>query len=137
MGTMNINKTVSLYNKVMVWLVSGLTLVGLLTMQLSGWNELLTGLIVSAVFCLVSGVAYIQGWKALANRSAQLLPKYHLAGSALRLLAACVVLLIVCVVKRADVFGIKLFAVVFMVYYVVMLIFDALFFAKVSKINIQ
>ena len=137
MGTMNINKTVSSYNKVMVWLVSGLTLVGLLTMQLSGWNELLTGLIVSAVFCLVCGVAYIQGWKMLANRSAQLLPKYHLASSALRLLAACVVLLIVCVVKRADVLGIKLFAVVFMVYYVVMLIFDALFFAKVSKINIQ
>jgi hypothetical protein len=137
MGTMNINKTVSLYNKVMVWLVSGLTLVGLLTMQLSGWNELLTGLIVSAVFCLVSGVAYIQGWKALANRSAQLLPKYHLAGSALRLITACVVMLVVCVLNRANPFGIKLFAVVFMVYYVVMLIFDALFFAKVSKFNNQ
>ena len=137
MGTMNINKTVSLYNKVMVWLVSGLTLVGLLTMQLSGWNELLTGLIVSAVFCLVCGVAYIQGWKALANRSAQLLPKYHLAGSALRLITACVVMLVVCVLNRANPFGIKLFAVVFMVYYVVMLIFDALFFTKVSKFNIQ
>lgn len=137
MGTMNINKSVSLYRKVMVWLVSGLTLVGLLVMQLSGWNELITSLIVSAVFCLVCGIAYIQGWKALAHRSAQLLLKYHLAGSVLRLLAACVVLLIVCVMQRADIFAIKLFAVVFMVYYVVMLIFDALFFAKVSKFNIQ
>jgi len=41
------------------------------------------------------------------------------------------------VMQRADIFAIKLFAVVFMVYYVVMLIFDALFFAKVSKFNIQ
>jgi hypothetical protein len=36
-------------------------------------------------------------------------------------------------VKRADIEAIKWFAIVFIIFYLVMLAFDAVFFAKVSK----
>ena len=89
--------------------------------------------LISAVFHVVCSTAYIGGWLALARRSPQTLPKYYLAGSAFRLMAAAAVLLVFCVVKRGDPGAIKWFSIVFIIFYLVMLVFDALFFVKVSK----
>lgn len=89
--------------------------------------------LISAVFHIVCSVAYIWGWQALARRSPETLPKYYLASSAFRLMAAAAVLLVFCVVKRDDPGAIKWFSMVFIVFYLVMLVFDAIFFAKVSK----
>lgn len=89
--------------------------------------------LISAVFHVVCSTAYIGGWLALARRSPQTLPKYYLAGSAFRLMAAAAVLLVFCVVKRDDPGAIKWFSIVFIIFYLVMLVFDALFFVKVSK----
>lgn len=130
---MNIDKTVYIYYKVSLWTISGLTLIGLLVMQVAGYTLMLTPLIVSAVFSLVCSVAYIMGWKAIARRSAEMLPKYYLAGSAFRLMAAAILLLVYCVISRDDITAIKWFTIVFIVYYIVLLVFDAIFFAKVSK----
>jgi len=132
---MTIQKTTSLYNKVMLWTLSGLSLVLLLMIQLTGMIHLVNHLVIAVVFSLVCGTAYIQGWRLVARRSPELLPKYYLAGSAFRLMAAAVVVLVYCVFNRHDVTAIKWFSIVFIVYYVVMLIFDAVFFAKVSKNN--
>ena len=130
---MNIRETTSLYNKVSLWIIVGLTLLGLMVMQLTGLRILLTPMLISVVFSLVCGIAYIQGWKAIARRAPESLPKYYLAGSAFRLMAAAMVLLVYCVIMRHDITSIKWFAIVFIVYYIVMLVFDAVFFAKVSK----
>lgn len=89
--------------------------------------------LISAVFHILCSFAYIAGWQALARRSPEILPKYYLASSAFRLMAAAIVLLVFCVVKRADIEAIKWFAIVFIIFYLVMLAFDAVFFAKVSK----
>ena len=89
--------------------------------------------LISAVFHVVCSTAYIGGWLALARRSPQTLPKYYLAGSAFRLMVAAAVLLVFCVVKRDDPGAIKWFSIVFIIFYLVMLVFDAIFFAKVSK----
>lgn len=89
--------------------------------------------LISAVFHIVCSAAYIWGWQALARRSPETLPKYYLAGSAFRLMAAAAVLLVFCVVKRDDPGAIKWFSMVFIVFYLVILVFDAIFFAKVSK----
>lgn len=129
----NIDRTVALYNKVSLWIICAMTLVGLLVMQVSGWMSLLSVLIVSSVFHLVCSFSYGQAWKVVARRSLETLPKLYLASSALRLMAAAIVMLAWCVVNRADIESIKWFAAVFIIYYVVMLVFDAIFFAKVSK----
>lgn len=130
---MNIGKTALIYNKVLICILAGLTMLGLLTMQLTGLSVLLYPMFISVVFSFVCGWAYIQGWKAIARRAPESMPKYYLAGSAFRLMAAAIVLLVYCVVERHDIQTIKWFAIVFIVYYIVTLVFDAVFFAKVSK----
>ena len=132
---MNIDKTARQYNKVMIWVLAGLTLLGLIVMQVTGRQYLLSPMLISLVFCLLSGQVYIQGWKAVARRAYDALPKYYLASSAFRLMAAAIVLLVYCFIMRRDIMSIKWFAVVFIVYYIVILVFDAVFFAKVSKNN--
>ncbi len=128
----NIDRTCATYKKIASGLLVALTFAGavlsLMTGAGLGWM-----LIVSVVFHVFCSLAYITGWRALARRSPETLPKYYLAGSAFRLMAAAIVLLVVCVLKRADIDAIRWFTIVFIVYYLVMLIFDAIFFAKVSK----
>ncbi len=89
--------------------------------------------LISALFHFIFSAVYIWGWQMLARRSPDILPKYYLAGSAFRLMAAAIVLLVFCVVNRGDIETIKWFSVVFIIFYLVMLLFDAIFFAKVSK----
>ena len=128
----NIDRTCATYKKIASGLLVALTFAGavlsLMTGAGLGWM-----LIVSVVFHAFCSLAYITGWRALARRSPETLPKYYLAGSAFRLMAAAIVLLVVCLLKRADIDAIRWFTIVFIVYYLVMLIFDAIFFAKVSK----
>ena len=130
---MNVDKTASIYKKVSIWIIAGLTLLGLMVMQLTGNDALLTPMLLSVGYSIICGVAFIQAWKTVATRSPATLPKFYLAGSAFRLMAAAIVLLIYCVAMRDNTSAIKHFAVVFILYYLVILIFDAIFFANVSK----
>ena len=91
--------------------------------------------LISTVFHILCSTIYILGWQAFARRSPEILPKYYLAGSAFRLMASAAVLLVFCVVNRNDIESIKWFSVVFIIYYLVILVFDSLFFAIVSKNN--
>ena len=120
-------RTAALYNKVSTAIVVAMTLVALLL------GIAPTALAVAAVFHLLCSLAYGAAWKAVARRSPEALPKLHLSASAFRLMAAAGVLLVYCALNRHAVEGIKTFAIVFIVYYIVMLLFDAVFFAKVSK----
>lgn len=101
--------------------------IGALTVKMGNYG------LISALFHIICSIAYIGGWLALARRSPQTLPKYYLAGSAFRLMAAAAVLLVFCVVKRDDPEAIKWFSIVFIIFYLVMLVFDAIFFVKVNK----
>jgi len=129
----DIGKTSSRYNRQTVWLISGLSLVSLLLMQVSGRMMLVEGLVWAALFNLVCCLLYGQAWKAVARRSPEMLPKLYLAGSAFRLMAAAIVVLAMCVLMRHDIEKLKWSALIFMAFYVVTLLFDAIFFAKVSK----
>ncbi len=91
--------------------------------------------LISALFHFIFSAAYIWGWQMLVRRSPDILPKYYLAGSAFRLMVAAMVLLVFCVVNRNDIEAIKCFSIVFIIFYLVILVFDAIFFANVSKNN--
>ncbi len=67
------------------------------------------------------------------NNKVGTLAKLFLASSVFRLFMAAAAMLVFCVAKRDDLSAIKWFAVVFIVFYLVTLVFDALFFAFVSK----
>lgn len=123
---MDITKTVRKYS---AWTLE-LTLlmyVGTLSIGMGAYG------LIASVFHILCSLAYIWGWQTIAHRSPETLPKYYLAGSAFRLIAAAMVLLVFCVIKRSDVENIKWFALVFIAFYLVILVFDAIFFAKISK----
>ena len=59
--------------------------------------------------------------------------KLFLGSSLFRLFMAALATLVFCVVKGDDLSAIKWFAIVFIVFFLVTLAFDAIFFAIVSK----
>ena len=130
---LNINRTYALYNKVALWVLAGLTLAALLLMRVLFQTDWLTAILIAVVFNYACTIAYGLAWRSTARRSPELLPKFYLAASVLRLLLAAVVILCYCVVVRKHPEDIKVFAIIFILYYLVMLVFDALFFAKISK----
>ena len=67
------------------------------------------------------------------NNKVGMLAKLFLASSLFRLFMAAAATLVFCVVKRDDLSAIKWFAAVFVVFFLVTLTFDAIFFAIVSK----
>ncbi|MBQ8487495.1 MAG: hypothetical protein IJ533_07605 [Prevotella sp.] len=75
----------------------------------------------------------MNGQTPIYNNKVGILAKLFLASSVFRLFMAAAAMLVFCVVKRDDLSAIKWFALVFIVFYIVTLAFDALFFAIVSK----
>jgi len=74
-------------------LVAALFLIGLLVMRVWYLNEMLTPLIVSAVFALVVYAAYGMVWRRVASRSPEQLPTFFTAVSGFRLLLSLAVML--------------------------------------------
>ena len=69
------------------------------------------------------------------NNKVGTLAKLFLGSTVFRLFMAAAAMLVFCVVKRDDLSAIKWFAAVFVVFFLVTLLFDALFFAIFSKNN--
>jgi hypothetical protein len=124
------------YQKFALYILCGLTLLGLLLMRISLPQTLLWPLVISFSFHYLCSIAYSVAWQTVASRSPEVMPRLHLAASFMRLILAALVLLVYCLVVAQKTL-IMQFAIVFMVYYLVILLFDAVFFAKVSKISNQ
>lgn len=75
----------------------------------------------------------MQEQQPIYNNKVGILTKLFLASSVFRLFMAVAAMLVFCVVKRDDLSAIKWFVLVFVAFYLVTLVFDALFFAVISK----
>ncbi|MDE7086207.1 MAG: hypothetical protein K2O48_05940 [Prevotella sp.] len=75
----------------------------------------------------------MQEQQPIYNNKVGILTKLFMASSVFRLFMAVAAMLVFCVVKRYDLSAIKWFVVVFVAFYLVTLVFDALFFAVISK----
>jgi hypothetical protein len=62
------------------------------------------------------------------------LGKFYLAGSALRMLLAFLTILVYAIIVKERVMILS-FAVIFMIFYLVLLAFDTIYFSKVEKNN--
>ena len=67
------------------------------------------------------------------NNKVGTLAKLFLGSTVFRLFMAAAAMLVFCIVKRDDMSAIKWCAVVFVIFFLVTLLFDALLFAFVSK----
>ena len=131
-----IRQTARRYKKYTLWMIVGLFLVILFACRVSKScddiiAQVVNPLAVSAIFSLIASTAYGEAWQAIAKSSPANLAKFYLAASALKMMAAAVVFLIyVLVSAKTYVLG---FTLIFALYYVVLLVFDCLYFSRVEK----
>lgn len=120
------------YNKFCLWVIAGATLIALLAINICNANQFVNPLAISVLYALASSIAYGLGWRSVAGTSPDTLSKFYLVASALRMLLALMVAVVFCVVSR-DRESIINFIIVFAAFYVVMLIFDGVFFARLER----
>ena len=92
-----------------------------------------TEIIISSVFNLIAAFAFITVWRKVALSSEKDLPILFLSASGIRIVVAAMIVLIYFFVMRSNAQSIKIFAVVFMAFYLMMLVFDTWFFMRTEK----
>lgn len=124
------------YRQYGLWLTVAVALAILILMSVCGLMRLACPLAVGVLFTLLVNTAYGYAWGGVAKSSPSSLTKFYLAASAIRMMAAALTVVVFCVLNR-DRQAIIDFVAVFFAFYVVMLVFDGVFFARVEKNNNQ
>ena len=133
-----IRQTSIRYKQISLWLTAAVALAVLFACRLSAQcddmiAQVVNPLVVSAIFSLVASTAYGEAWKAVAKSSPANLAKFYLAAMMLKMMAGVLVFLIyVLVCDKQNILG---FTAIFALFYVVLLVFDCIYFARVEKKN--
>ena len=126
------------YKQISLWLTAAVALAVLFACRLSTQcddmiPQVVNPLVVSAIFSLVASTAYGEAWKAVAKSSPANLAKFYLVAMMLKMMAGVLVFLIyVLVCDKQNILG---FTAIFALFYVVLLVFDCIYFARVEKKN--
>lgn len=128
--TNNIEKLSMTYMRYGLMVTVALALIGLMVMQV-WYLDLLTPIIVSVAFSLVTCVAIAQIWRRVAQSSPDSLPTFFTAVSGFRLLLALAVMFVYYLVDTQD--SMLRFFMVFIVFYFGMLIHHSIFFARINN----
>ena len=124
------------YKQISLWLTAAVALAVLFACRLSAQcddmiAQVVNPLVVSAIFSLIASTAYGEAWKAIAKSSPANLAKFYLAAMVLKMMAGVLVFLIyILVCDRQNILG---FTAIFALFYVVLLVFDCIYFARVEK----
>ena len=128
----NIDKMFRQYTKLSLWVNAGITLLGLLITQAVVRMAFINILAICSVYTLPISYLYGISWKYIARHSPNVLAKFYIGAPAIRMvLAFCLILLYGLATKKRD--TILSFTVVFIVYYIAMLFFDAFYFSHIEK----
>ncbi|MFA4181508.1 MAG: hypothetical protein K1V98_05990 [Prevotella sp.] len=119
------------YLRQSVWLTAGMFIAGLLVMNVLRLDAMLTPLVVSAVFSMVTDTADAMIWRRVAERNPEGLTTFYTAVSGFRMLLALGVMMVCYLVVGRD--AMTVFFLVFMSFYVMLLVHHAVFFGKVSN----
>lgn len=124
-----------LVKKYMSYGVAILLITGIVTAIVDSFitdAQLVTANIISFVFQLILIAAYGMAWERVAKSSPKNLPVLYMSATGLRLLLAALVLLVYMFTHRTS-GNLLAFSVVFVVYYMIILIYDTIFFVSVEK----
>lgn len=122
------------YYKYSLWVVAASALFALLGMNITGRMMMVNELVVCVVFTFIVNILYGMAWRAVAKSSPSMLTRFYLTAPVLRMAAAALVLIAYCLINKGS-HRIPAFAMMFFAFYVVMLVFDVIFFARVEKKN--
>ena len=126
------------YKQISLWLTAAVALAVLFACRLSAQcddmiAQVVNPLVVSAIFSLVASTAYGEAWKAVAKSSPANLAKFYMAALVIKMVTGTLVFLIyVLVCDKQNILG---FTAIFALFYVVLLVFDCIYFARVEKKN--
>lgn len=126
------------YKQISLWLTAAVALAVLFACRLSAQcddmiAQVVNPLVVSAIFSLAASTAYGEAWKAVAKSSPANLARFYMAALVLKLMSGTLVFLIyVLVCDKQNILG---FTAIFALFYVVLLVFDCIYFARVEKKN--
>ena len=126
------------YKQISLWLTAAVALAVLFACRLSAQcddmiAQVVNPLVVSAIFSLVASTAYGEAWKAVAKSSPVNLAKFYMAALVIKMVAGTLVFLIyVLVCDKQNILG---FTAIFALFYVVLLVFDCIYFSRVEKKN--
>lgn len=129
-----ISRTSGKYYKYSLWIVAVTALFTLLAANIYGLTSLVSPLVICVIYTLVVNIAYGAAWKSVAKASPSVLTKFYIAAPALRMVAAIMVVVAFCLLN-GDKTSIRNFVLMFFGFYVVMLVFDGIYFARVEKKN--
>lgn len=128
--TKNIKRLSFNYMRYGLMVTVALALIALLVMQV-WYLDLLTPVIVSVVFSLVTCAAIALIWQRVAQSSPDSLPTFFTAVSGFRLLLALAVLFVYYLIDNQD--SMLRFFLVFIAFYFAMLIHHSVFFARINN----
>ena len=126
------------YKQISLWLTALMALAILFACRISDLcsdilPQVVNPLVVSAIFSLVASTAYGEAWKAIAKSSPANLAKFYMAALVIKMVAGTLVFLIyVLVCDKQNILG---FTAIFALFYVVLLVFDCIYFSRVEKKN--
>lgn len=128
--TMNIKRLSFNYMRYGLMVTVALALIALMVMQV-WYLDLLTPVIVSVVFSLVTCAAIALIWRRVAQSSPDSLPTFFTAVSGFRLLLALAVMFVYYLIDNQD--SMLRFFLVFIAFYFGMLIHHSVFFARLNN----
>ena len=108
------------YNKINLWILVAITLIGLIMSQTLLQQTLITPLIISAIFFIITNKIYGKLWKYFATNSPMALGKFYLIGI---------------LVFRGDNEKMLTYVFVFAFYYISIMFFDSVYFFRIEKNN--
>lgn len=134
---MDLNKRINItskrYFKYSLWLIAALTLMcsAAISINLLDYS-FINALAISALYTIIINFVYVTSWSKISKSSPNTMTRFYLAASALRLISAALVVTAYCLISH-DKDNIRDFALLFMAFYIVMLVFDSVFFARIEK----
>ena len=119
----------------LVFRVIGFAMLGiLLGMSVKGDTSIAVALAISVAFSVISCFTYARLWRKVALKSPAVLTKFYLASPVVRMLAGALVIIVYCLLVRSRSEIIQ-FAVVFGIFYLLILIVDSVFFSRLERTN--
>lgn len=136
MRLQNIKQINIKYKQISLWLTAAMTLIILFACRVSVQcddmiAQVVNPLVVSALFSIIASTAYGEAWKAIAKSSPANLAKFYLAALVIKMVAGTLVFLVyVLLCDKQNILG---FTAIFALFYVALLVFDCIYFARVEK----
>ncbi len=136
MRLQNIKQINIKYKQISLWLTAAMTLIILFACRVSAQcddmiAQVVNPLVVSALFSIIASTAYGEAWKAIAKSSPANLAKFYLVALVIKMVAGTLVFLVyVLLCDKQNILG---FTAIFALFYVALLVFDCIYFARVEK----